>query len=231
MKNKRKILLLGISIVIAGYFFVKIILAVWGSLDALGGIDLERGYNTKSSEFLLHELHSLNWFREKLAYGILVDRKDKRVLPYILKKININKANAVSYVQSLAEIGDKDTLPVVVNIVNEQKDKTPRNELYWYSLVALSEFHYDPVWPVACKLADSDNVNDVILGVAMLGAFQKTDGLPLLENIKKRIAAKGYKPVYEGVGSDGRMGELRIATTQVNDAIKKIQDANAVSAK
>ena len=134
---------------------IKITFSVMGSLDALRGEELNKVYSKKSSDFLLKELHSASWYKESLAYGILVDRKDKRILPYILKRIHIKDGvEKAGYIQALVKIGDVNTVPVIVNIMDSQIDKNPNNYVYWHCVIALAKFKYEPIWSVLlCEIS------------------------------------------------------------------------------
>jgi len=125
-------------------------------------------WRQKSSNFLYFQIIIPNSSgRKGLALDILSDRKDKRILP-ILKDFLIKGDSNLNYVAMLCLIkyGKKETIPILMNIVNQYKDMKfyPGDETYWkdydrYSdaLTGLAMLKYEPVYKIALNLAKSDS--------------------------------------------------------------------------
>ena len=166
---------------------------IGGIIDSLQ-LDLPQEYAKKSSDWLLKEMDSLNWRRADVAYSVLVDRKEKRAIPKIIENMKKDPGNASMYVQALAEIGDPNAIPSIVEVMNKQGDKTPKNKIYWESVVALAGLKYQDIWPVLVGLSESNNAGDMRVAVDGMKAFGGREAIPYLKNIKDKLEKGSYEP-------------------------------------
>lgn len=188
LKNKIIIALLTIFVM---FILFKSFWYVAGILDNLQ-LDLPRQYEQLPSDWLLKEMSSPNETRAHIAYVVLVDRKEPRVVPKIIKKINKGDINSPMYIMALAELKDERALHTLVNLYEKNKMKGVKSDIYRETVIALSNMKYQPLWPEVARLAKSRYAEEIGLAITALENFEKIEGIPLLEEIKKRIEENDY---------------------------------------
>lgn len=208
-----------VLMVFLGVCFLVIYPRVYGYIegifDALRPIEIQKEYSAKSNDRLLDEMDSYNWKRAHVAYGILVDRKEKRAIPKIVKKMKKEKENESMYIQALASIGDKSVIPIILNSISNAEKKS-QNEVYWEGNIALAKFQYAPAWETAVELSRSLDVFDLRLAMDMFEAFGDKRAIPYLEDIRVKRKNMGEEIVIK---EDGRDMILRIFSVEDVDKI------------
>jgi hypothetical protein len=196
--------------------------------NSLRGEALRVEYENKSSESLLREMKGFSAFRSSLAYDILIQRKDKRVLEYIIKDMHKNKDKTAD-MRSLAYVGDQRVLPEIVNVFNNYKANGTEDENYRTSIVALAALKYDLIWPVLVELAQSRRAWEIRLAADGMQAYGKKDAIPYLEKAKARIESGDYEVWYQYDKATGKNLKVMFSVDDVDRAIKTIKDGGAVS--
>jgi hypothetical protein len=123
---------------------------------------------------------------------VLTERKDKEAVPFLLKSLkSTREGKRRDAIWRLGIIGDTRAIEPLLMIANKYKidisyDKpyTPENI---EALKALSMLKCEKVYPYAIKLATlNEDPNDFrSYGITMLEYFEKSESIPILENIAK----------------------------------------------
>lgn len=190
-----------------------------GMFDALRSSDLRQAYENKSNDWLLNEMNSYNYMRAHIAYGILVDRKEKRAVPIIIEKMKREKANEPMYLQALASIGDREAIPAIVEVMNSQEDKSGNNEVYREAVIALSKLKYEPIWDSLVELAQSKRASDMSLAIYAMRDYGNKSAIEYLREIEARLLAGDYIPwmvYHDGLGESL---ERKVSPEAAKDAI------------
>ena len=220
-KNVQKVIVIILLIPLLIYVVPRFFGYIGGIIYSLQ-LDLPQEYAKKSTDWLLNEMDSFNWRSGHVAYGVLTDRKEKRAVPKIIKKIKRDPGNAAMYVQALAIIGDKSAIPAILEVANGQRDKNANNDIYEESVVALAELKYQEIWPILVSFAESSKEEDMALAVRGMQAFGSRKALPYLENIKKKYEDGPFLPCYEMENGE-KIRVYILSSKKISDAIEHIE--------
>ncbi len=223
-KNMLKITIIAISLFLLAYIVPRFFGYIGGIIYSLQ-LDLPQEYAKKSTDWLLKEMDSFNWRSADVAYGVLMDRKEKRAVPKIIEKIKRDPGNAAMYVQALARIGDPSAVPSILEVIKEQKDKTPANDIYEKSVVALAELKYQGIWSTLVNLAQSNKEEDMALAVRGMQAYGSKEALPYLNNISEKYSSGEFLPCYE-IEDKGKIRVYVLSLKKINDAIEYVEKEN-----
>jgi len=210
--------------VLAGVIFVypRVYGFIEGIFDAMRSSDIRQEYEKKTTDWLLNEINSYNYMRAHIAYGVLVDRKEKRAVPIIIEKMKKEKVNKSMYIQALGTIGDKQSIPFIVEAIESNK-KDSQDEVYWHGNIALANLKYKPAWDVAIDLSRSNNIYDMSLATDMFEVFGDKRAIPYLEEIRKNRARMGDKIFVKD--ENGQEVELRMLSVgHVDKVIDMLED-------
>ncbi|MGB2629776.1 MAG: HEAT repeat domain-containing protein [Candidatus Omnitrophota bacterium] len=155
--------------------------------------DIDKQMETLPSDVLFKKVASFNLmivdpYRDS-AWGILIDRKDKRVVSILIKRLKSwNRQTRVGAMRALGDIGDKRSIKPLMDIVKKSKidynydgAETPD---YIVALEALARMRYEPAYKYAVEITTKEEPNNFKgYGVIMLGYFEKPEALPILKRI------------------------------------------------
>ncbi len=216
------IIILGIVVIAWMIFATRFIV---GTLDALRWQPLNNELKAMTSDELMKKLYNFSPYVTNKAYFILIDRKDKRILPYVYKNFHSwQRGTKISAIQSLAELGETDSIPLIVDVMEKQKDKTLDNDLYKYCEESLAILNYQPIWDIAIKYSDSRDGRELLRASYLFILFDKKESLPYLQKIKDRIEKNDYAPYldYKHIGPNGKPAQLSMSVDQIEIEIKKL---------
>jgi len=141
--------------------------------------DIKDRWEDKSSNFLLRKLQSNNTAYFGIANTILVERKEKRAIPVLLRLTKSwDKQRRISAFIALGELKDKRAIEPLMLIAKEGV----KHRDYVNVLRALSIMKYEPAFPYVSELARS-NSEDRAYAMRMLADYGKPETIPLLEHI------------------------------------------------
>lgn len=149
-------------------------------------MQLRAEYRQKPTEYLLKKLNSFSFQMAEKAQDVLVERKEKRAVPKILKFLNSPiKYKRDSAMRALAIMGDESAILPLMKIIKKCK----KHPDYFDALHTLSALHYEPIYPLVLELAHLNPIQDSkedyrSSGVTMLENFpNKPETLPTLKKI------------------------------------------------
>jgi len=141
--------------------------------------DIKDRWEDKSSNFLLRKLQSNNTAYFGIANTILVERKEKRAIPVLLRLTKSwDKQRRISAFIALGELKDKRAIEPLMLIAKEGV----KHRDYVNALRALSIMKYEPAFLYVSELAKSDSENRAY-AMSMLANYGKPETIPLLEYI------------------------------------------------
>ncbi|MBN1526590.1 MAG: hypothetical protein JW919_03280 [Candidatus Omnitrophica bacterium] len=140
---------------------------------------IEKSWRNKTNDFLLRQVNSANNAYSGIATSILVERKEKKAIPILLKQTKSwNKQTRISAFIALGEIGDPSVIEPFMKIVRNGRE----NPQFLNAIDALSIMRYETIYSEILKM-----VNDgyhTSWAVDMLERFpEKPETLPALEKI------------------------------------------------
>ena len=227
MKIFKRIILWG---VIAFFLWVGVQAAsyyywIWrGWNDADFSDDIDKYMEKFSSDQLYKKVASVTLmvidpYRDS-AWGILIKRKEKRVVPILIKELGSwHRDVRVGAIRALGDIGDERAIEPLMEIVKKGKidygyNKGPIPD-YLEALMALAKMKYEPAYKYALDFVTTEQEPNNLrgYGIIMLGYFEKPEALPIL----RKIASEKDLPWYR--------------QKNVEEAIQRIESAQKAANK
>jgi HEAT repeat protein len=118
---------------------------------------MDEEWKDKPNKFLLRQLHSNSFMHSGTAAKILIERRDKTLVPEFIKLLKSrNPKTRGTAIRALGKINDNSVIPYLMEYVK----RGPENIHYRTALLALAEMKYEPVIPDILQLADTHIEND-----------------------------------------------------------------------
>lgn len=174
---------------------------------------IKDGYNKLSSEVLITKIKSYNnpyhpgsfAPHSSIALNILVERKEKKAVPTILKFINFwEKGRRQTAIWALGIIGDPRAIEPLMKIVK----KSEKHLDYRTALSALSHMKYEGAFSYIAEIAKKPYPKNCG-AISLLKEFGKPESITLLQEIKGTI-------------KDGTP-HAKLYKSSIDDAIKHIE--------
>lgn len=147
--------------------------------------EMDKEWENKPNKFLLNKLKANNYLYSGTAAEILINRKDKTLVPVFIKLLNSRDIEIVgTAIQALGKIGDVSAIPQLMKFVK----MGPEGVHYKTALLALSEMQYVPVIPEIIKLANTNLGNDLRpqdYALMMMRNFQSEKFIEILKKLKE----------------------------------------------
>ena len=187
MNKKRKII---IGLIIIPLLILISYAGSWlfWSLNSWQGLDyyarIKDNLRELDSEALIRKVNSFDFFSPYPGYAIeiLAERKEKKAVPKFMIILS-SKRNHLKreVVWALGQIRDLRAIAPLMDIIQ----KGEGNAFYFDALEALSNMHYEPVFPILLELAKR---KDRVFGiVGMLRDFGNPEVLPILRRFRAEV--------------------------------------------
>lgn len=188
---KKKIIIIVISILLLITLYPAASYVYWfgrAIVDPMGALRIQEQFEKLPSEELLRKLHSIDPLSPYpgIAIDVLTKRKENKAIPYLIQLTKSkNQTRRAHAIRSLGEIGDKQAIPALFEILKTGEKTSQRD--FRNALYALSRLGYEPVRPYVLKMLRApDALNNGSL--AMLRYIGKKEDLPILEDMFNKIS-------------------------------------------
>lgn len=178
-------LIISVALIIyPGAFYVYWFWA--GIFDPGGAIRIERKMELMTTDVLIKKMYSIDPFSPypDMAMSILGKKKEKAAIPHLVRKLRSwNGFTREDAIRALAEIGDKGTIPLLLDLV---KSKTEKDYEYKLALEALAGMGSEEAFPYIIQLAKGHDG----ASISMLKAYGRQDTIPLLEAMREDMTGE-----------------------------------------